>query len=58
MKRITIALQDDVHERLKDAAEREHRSLTAQMRVYIERGLANDQNTTGLIAALKKEIAK
>jgi predicted transcriptional regulator len=54
----TIRLPDDVAERLKKAAERDRRSVHAQMLIYIERGLAADANTTGLIAALKKEIAK
>lgn len=42
-KQITLRLSDELHERLKAAAERDHRSLHAQMLVYAERGLEQDQ---------------
>jgi predicted transcriptional regulator len=38
----TIRLPDDVAERLKEAAERDRRSVHAQMLVYIERGLEQE----------------
>jgi predicted HicB family RNase H-like nuclease len=41
--RITFRLPDDLHTRLKAAAAREHRSLNAQIVVYVERGLAADE---------------
>jgi predicted transcriptional regulator len=41
--RTTIRIPDDLHKRLKDAAERNHRSVHAQILVYIERGLEEEQ---------------
>lgn len=38
-KQITLRLPDELHERLKAAAEHDHRSLAAQMLVYAEQGL-------------------
>jgi predicted transcriptional regulator len=40
--KMTIRLSPDLHERLKQAAERDHRSMHAQMTAYIERGLTQD----------------
>lgn len=42
-KQITLRLPDELHEQLKAAAERDHRSLAAQMMVYAERCLEQDQ---------------
>ena len=42
-KQITLRLSDELHERVKEAAERDHRSLAAQMLVYAERCLEQDQ---------------
>lgn len=44
MKKSTIHLPDDVADRLKKAAERERRSVHAQMLVYIKRGLDQDRD--------------
>ena len=43
-KQITLRLPDELHERLKAAAEHDHRSLHAQVLVYAERGLDQDQD--------------
>jgi len=40
--KMTIRLSPDLRERLKQAAERDHRSMHAQMIAYIERGLDQD----------------
>ncbi len=40
--KMTIRLTPGLHERLGQAAERDHRSKHAQMVVYIERGLDQD----------------
>jgi predicted HicB family RNase H-like nuclease len=42
-KQITLRLPDELHERLKAAAGHDHRSLHAQVLVYVERGLDQDQ---------------
>jgi hypothetical protein len=39
----TVRLDPDLHEMLGRAAERDHRSMHAQMIAYIERGLAADE---------------
>jgi len=39
----TVRLDPDLHERLGQAAERDHRSMHAQMIAYIERGLTQDE---------------
>ncbi|MEU8278048.1 Arc family DNA-binding protein [Microbispora bryophytorum] len=42
MKQITLRLPDEFHAQLKDLAEREHRSLHAQVLHLVEKGLAHD----------------
>ena len=42
-KQITLRLPDELHERLKAAAEHDHRSLHAQVLVYAERGLDEEE---------------
>lgn len=44
---MTIRLKPDLHDRLTRAAERDHRSKHAQMLVYIERGLDQDEQEAG-----------
>ena len=42
-KQITLRLPDELHEQVKALAERDYRSLHAQMLVYAERGVKQDQ---------------
>ena len=42
-KQITLRIDDELHERLKAVAERNRRSLAAQILVWAERGLEQDQ---------------
>ena len=42
-KQITLRLPDELHEQVKVLAERDHRSLHAQMLVYAERGVKQDK---------------
>ena len=46
-KRITVRLPDELHERLTAQAEHVRRSAHAQVLVYIERGLDQDQENKG-----------
>ncbi len=46
-KLMTIRLPDELHARLSRAAERSHRSKHAQMLVYIERCLNEDEKEAG-----------
>jgi predicted HicB family RNase H-like nuclease len=41
--RLTIRLTPELHARLGRAADRDHRSLNAQMISYIERGVTADE---------------
>lgn len=41
--KMSIRLRPDLHGRLSRAADRDHRSMHAQMIVYIERGLDLDE---------------
>jgi len=41
--KMSIRLRPELHERLKQAAERDHRSMHAQMLALIERGLDQDE---------------
>lgn len=40
MKQLTLRLPDDVHARLRDQAEHEHRSMHAEILHLIDQGLA------------------
>ncbi len=42
--KMTIRLTPDLHERLTQAAGQDHRSKHAQMLIYIERGLDQDES--------------
>lgn len=44
---MSIRLAPDLHERLKRAAGRDHRSMHAQMLEYIERCLEQDEGKKG-----------
>jgi plasmid stability protein len=46
-KSLMLRLPDDLHARLVARAAREHRSLNAQILVYLERGLADEQQGEG-----------
>jgi predicted transcriptional regulator len=41
--KMSVRLVPELHERLKRAAERDHRSMHAQMISYIERGTTEDE---------------
>jgi predicted transcriptional regulator len=41
--RMTVRLPDDIHARLRAQAEHDRRSLHAQLLVYVERGLDQDE---------------
>jgi predicted HicB family RNase H-like nuclease len=45
--KLTVRPSPEMHERLKAAAEREHRSLHGQILAYLERGLAADEARNG-----------
>jgi predicted DNA-binding protein len=45
IKETKIRLPAGLHERLKQAAGRDHRSMHAQMLAYIERGLDQDDKS-------------
>jgi predicted transcriptional regulator len=41
----SVRLEPGLHKKLSEAADRDHRSMHAQMVFYIERGLAQDERT-------------
>jgi predicted transcriptional regulator len=41
--RMTVRLPDDVHARLKRAADRNRRSLHSQLLIYVEQGLDREE---------------
>jgi predicted HicB family RNase H-like nuclease len=45
-KQVTLRFPDELHEQVKVAAKRAHRSLQAQMLAYAERCLEQDQKET------------
>jgi predicted transcriptional regulator len=49
----TVRLDPGLHARLEQAAERDHRSMHAQMVAYIERGLAADDRRERRAAAME-----
>ena len=46
MKQLTLRLPDDVHARLKARAEREHRSMHAELLHLIDQALSNEAPPT------------
>lgn len=46
MKRITIRIEDDLHERLRTAAEHDHRSVHGQLLWILERALTDSREET------------
>ena len=46
-KQITLRLSDETHDRLKAIAEQERRSLHAQVLIYVDRGVKQDQEGDG-----------
>lgn len=48
----SVRLDPDLHEKLSRAADRAHRSMHAQMVLYIERGIAQDERTARRAATL------
>lgn len=44
MKQINLRLPDDLHARVKEAAERDHRSINAQIMWLMEQALAAQQH--------------
>ena len=49
--RMSIRLPDELLARLRRAAERDHRSVHAQMITYIERGLGQDESEDERVGA-------
>jgi hypothetical protein len=43
IKEMKVRLPAPLHERLRQAAERDHRSMHQQMLAYIERGVTEDE---------------
>lgn len=43
VKKTTITLPASLHQRLVEAAERDHRSMHGQVLAYVERGLNQDE---------------
>jgi predicted HicB family RNase H-like nuclease len=42
IKELKIRLPAELHQRLKQAAERDHRSMNQQVLAYVERGVSQD----------------
>jgi hypothetical protein len=51
--RMTVRLPDDVHARLKRAADRNRRSLHAQILRYVELGLSLDEGSPEALASIE-----
>ena len=51
--KMTVRLDPKLHERLAGAADRDHRSMHAQMILYIERGLAADDRRVRRAATME-----
>ena len=51
--RMTIRLPDDIHARLKSAADQNRRSLHAQILRYVELGLSLDEGSPEALASIR-----
>ena len=51
IKEMKVKLPADLHERLRQAAERDHRSMHAEIVSYVERGVKQDEAKARRLAA-------
>ncbi len=50
---MTVRLPDDIHARLKNAADRNRRSLHAQLLIFVELGLSLDEGSPAGLASFE-----